>query len=311
MRYIARLSRLVWALNIALLAVVASLIGVAVFPTRPSGSGAAPTDQASSASRAAAAHEPAASVDSKLILERDIFRVGQAAAAEEAKKVPNVPPERPKIEPKRELPLRLLGTVVDEGGASLAVIENSGVKSQDVYRLGDRIGDMRVTRIEQNRVVLLSGGVSQTLDLLLTGQNAGGAKVVAEAPAPAPASEPVNAGGGPMVRVASATERQINARVSAENRNQATEFLRKLKVAPHQTDGKADGLSLSGVGDSALAQLSGLKDGDVIQTINGHPVPNETKAAQVLKKARNLGTASLGLQRGQESTSLTFRTDSW
>jgi type II secretion system protein C len=310
MRYIARLGRLIWVLNIVLLVVVGSLTVISVVPTRPSQSTTAATGaKGRTDGRAAPARDPAAAVDPKLILERDIFRVGQAAAAEQAQEMAGVQPGRPKVEPKPEMPLRLLGTVVDEGGASYAVIENSGSKSQDVYRVGDGIGEARVQRIEQNRVVVLNAGVLQTLDLVLTGPNVAAAKVVAETSVPEPA--PVEAGRGAVLRVASATERQINTRPSAENLSKATEFLRKLKLAPHQADGKADGLAISGLGDSVLAQLSGLKDGDVVESINGHPVPNAAKAAQVLKKARSLGMARLELKRGQESKSLTFRTGSW
>jgi type II secretion system protein C len=308
MRYIARLSRLVWALNLGLLVVILSLTVVSVLPPRPSkGTAAAthPKEEIKGLDAQDSKHPD--TVDPKLILERDIFRVGQMAAAEEAKKVQNLQPERPKTEPKREVPLRLLGTVVDEGGASYAVIENSAIKSQDVYRVGDTIGDVRVNNIEQNRVVVLNAGVLLTLDLALTGQNSAAAKVVAQAPSPVQA----NVNGGDVVRVASTAERQINARASAENLSKATEFLRKMKLSPHETNGKADGLAISGLGDSALSQLSGLKDGDVVQTVNGHPVPNQTKAAQVLKKARNLGSARLELQSGPEGKSLTFRTGSW
>ena len=308
MRYLAQLGRLVWALKIGLLVIVLSIIVVSVIPTRPT------RDRTVQIHPQEEIQKPAAQdgqrrdpVDPKLILARDIFRVGQMVAAEEAKKAQNVPPERPKAEPKREVPLRLLGTVVDEGGASYAVIENSLLKSQDVYRVGDTVGDVRVNSIGQNRIVVLNAGVLQTLDLALPGPSPVAARAVAEVPAPAR----VAPNSGAMVRVTSAAERQINTRASAENLARATQFLQRMKLTPHQTDGKADGLGISGLGDSVMSQLSGLKDGDVIQTINGHPVPSQAKAAQVLKKARSLGSARIELRRGQESKSLAFRTGSW
>jgi len=310
MRYITRLSRLVWALNLGLLVVVVSLTVVSVLPTR-SPQGTADTISSKDQTQRPAPQDGSrpAAVDPKLILERDIFGAGQMAAAQEAKKAQNTPPVPPKMEPKREVPLRLLGTVVDEGGASYAVIENTTLKSQDVYRVGDAIGDVRVNRIEQNRVAVLNAGVLQTLDLALAGPSPVPAEVVAQAPEPVPA--PVATISDATVLVASATERQINARTPPENISQATKLLQKMKLTPHKTDDKSDGLAISGLGDSVVSQLSGLKDGDVVQSINGHPVPNQTKASQVLKKARNLGSARIELQRGQESRTLTFRAGSW
>jgi S1-C subfamily serine protease len=75
--------------------------------------------------------------------------------------------------------------------------------------------------------------------------------------------------------------------------------------------GGQSGLGISGLGDSTLGQLAGLQDGDVIQTINGHPVPDRQKAYQVLWKARKLGTARIEFTRGRESKSLTFGTGVW
>ena len=77
------------------------------------------------------------------------------------------------------------------------------------------------------------------------------------------------------------------------------------------TDGQSDGLKISGLGDSAMAQLVGLRDGDVIEAVNGHVVTNQRKAAQVLRKARMLGSAEIELVRGQERKSLALRAGSW
>jgi general secretion pathway protein C len=310
MRYVARLSRLVWALNLGLLAVVVSLVVYAVLPTGSAGPTPAATgapDEGKGPEARDNARPPA--VDPKLILARDIFGVGQMAAAPEASKIQNVP-VAPRREPPRDLSLRLLGTVVDDGGASYAVIENATLKSQDVYRVGDAIGDLRVSRIEQNRVVILNAGVLQTLDLALTGPAPALAVAQGPAPTPAAAAAPV-ASRGDVLRVASATERQVNTRASSESVGQATSLLRKVKLAPHETDGKSDGLTISGLGDSTLAQLAGVQDGDVVQSINGHPVPSQAKASQVLRKARSLGSARVEFQRGQESRTLTFHAGSW
>ncbi|MCU0913272.1 MAG: hypothetical protein MUC88_01760 [Planctomycetes bacterium] len=307
MRYVAVLSRFVWVLNLVLLAVVLFAIAASVLPTWSAREAVSvtPGDEGVStlATRESRPREP---VDSKLILGRDIFRVRQAAVAE-AGQAQKAAPVQPKPQPKREVSLRLLGTVVDPGGASYAVIENPTAKSQDVYRVGDVIGDVRLDRIEPSRVVVLNGGVRQTLELAFGGNGLAVAPVVAEAAAPAPGATSA----AEVVRVASDTERQINTRASAASRSQATQFLRNMKLSPHEIDGKPDGLAISGVGASPLAPLVGLKDGDVIQSVNGHPVPDQAKAVQVMKKARNLGSARVQIRRGQENRSMTFRRGSW
>jgi len=91
----------------------------------------------------------------------------------------------------------------------------------------------------------------------------------------------------------------------------ARSFLSKMKLSPLPASGQAAGLRVSGLGDSTMAALVGLRDGDVIQSINGQSVPNRRKATQVLKKARQLGSARLQLLRGQEQKSLAFHAGSW
>lgn len=310
MRYVARLSKVVWALNLGLVVVVVSLVVLAVLPTRSSESGPDPVRTPNAGPNPVAQDsKPPAAVDSKLILARDMFGVGQAAPQEMRK--PQNPPAPPRQEPPRDLPLRLLGTVVDDGGSAYAIIENTSLKSQDVYRVGDAIGAARVSRIEQNRVVLLNGGVAQTLDLIVSGTPGTPGTAVAQAPATTPAPVTPGANSGAFLRVASDAERQVNTHASAKEMSQVTALLRKVKLTPHQTDGQSDGLAVSGLGDSMLAQVAGIQDGDVVQSINGHPVPNQTKAAQVMRKARNLGSARVELKRGQESRTLTFRAGSW
>jgi len=200
------------------------------------------------------------------------------------------------------LPFRLVGTVVLNKGDSYAVLEFSETKAQDVYRVGQTIGDARIESIEQNEVVVLHDGSRRTLGLVLTGHPSTEAGL---------AAVPVSTQTGPeeLVRVVANGNRQINTAVaSSQARRAAQSFLRKIKLSPSD-DGA--GLCISGLGDSTMAKLVGLRDGDVIQAVNNHPVANRRQAVQVLKKAHQLGRAQLTVVRDQQPRSLAFQTDSW
>ena len=58
----------------------------------------------------------------------------------------------------RPPPFRLLGTVASDERDSYAVLEMIETKAQDIYRIGQTIGDARIDRIEQNRVVVVRDG---------------------------------------------------------------------------------------------------------------------------------------------------------
>jgi type II secretion system protein C len=308
MRLIGRLNRVLWGLNLALLAVVVLTAAVFLAPDRSERHAAVATLPAGAVKGPQAVEQKAQSnIDPKLILDRDIFGAGPGAVAGGPAKPEAAASERPKPEIKHELPLRLLGTVVDEKGASFAVLENLATKAQDIYRVGDAIGDARIDGIEQNKIVVVSMGVRETLSIALTARDVPTTVVASQAPA----AEPPKKASDEVVKLVSDSERQINVSASGESLGRAAQFLSKLRLSPHVTDGRSDGLRISGLGDSAVAQLVGLRDGDVVQVINGHVVSDQQKASQVLRKARMLGSADIELMRGQERKSLAFRAGSW
>lgn len=309
MRYIKRLHKLLWAVNVALAGVLV-LVAVAYVASEPSvrETTSATVRDAGSTAPDRTGRRDDGPEDAKLILARYIFGTGQGEQTALARQAEALKAARARAEVERQLPFRLLGTVASDEGASYAVLEDLGTKTQDLYRVGDAIGQARIDRIEQNRVVVVNMGVRQVLDLVMTGSSAKpGKAVLKEAAPPVEKARPEN-----VVRVAANGQREINTRASASNVGQvARSFLSKMKLSPLPASGQAAGLRVSGLGDSTMAALVGLRDGDVIQSINGQSVPNRRKATQVLKKARQLGSARLQLLRGQEQKSLAFHAGSW
>ncbi len=307
MRFIGRVNGFLWVLNAGLLTAALFVAVVSLVPERSGRHAAAAREDSKFEARNSNSQEAGGSIDPKLILERDIFGTGPGRVAKGPDKAEAVILERPKQETKRELSLRLLGTVVDEKNASYAILENLATKAQDIYRVGDVIGDTRIDSIEQNRIVVVNMGVREMLSIALTARDVPATAVASQAPP----AEPVKVGVGEVVKVVSDSERHINTSVSAGSAARAAQFMSKLRLSPHVTDGQSNGLRVSGLGDSAMVQLVGLRDGDVIEAVNGHVVQNQRKAAQVLRKARRLGSAEIELVRGQERKSLAFRAGSW
>jgi type II secretory pathway component PulC len=55
-----------------------------------------------------------------------------------------------------------------------------------------------------------------------------------------------------------------------------------------------------------LANLFGLRNGDIVQTVNGQNLNSKQKAFQVLKKARTQSNISLQLLRDGKAKELSF-----
>jgi len=308
MRYIKRLHKLLWVVNAALAAVLV-FVTVGYVSSGPSVRevGGTPRPDAKTTVPDEIDRADDRPGDPKLILARDIFGTGRGEQETLSRQAEARKAAQARAEAERELPFRLLGTVASDAGDSFAVLEDLGTKTQDLYRVGDGIGDARIDRIEQNRVVVVNMGVRQVLDLVITGASGKPNKAAPKEAPPVEKARPES-----VVRVAASGEREINARASASSVGQvARSFLSKMQLSPLPANGQAAGLRVSGLGDSTMAALVGLRDGDVIQSVNGHSVPNRRKATQVLKKARQLGSARLQLLRGQEQKSLAFHAGSW
>jgi type II secretory pathway component PulC len=84
------------------------------------------------------------------------------------------------------------------------------------------------------------------------------------------------------------------------------DIFRKATVEPCMQDGQARGLRITGLENTPVGELFGLRNGDVIERVNGQDLTNKQKAFQVLQKARTQRTIHIELQRGGKSKSLSF-----
>ncbi|MCG8618946.1 MAG: hypothetical protein MI802_22215 [Desulfobacterales bacterium] len=188
------------------------------------------------------------------IVKRNLFGVLR-------EKPPAEPPpktaEKPVLE-KTRLRLALWGTVAGEtDGECWAVIEDQKSRSQGLYRPGDQVQGARIKTIFRNRVILTLNGEDQVLEAQTTdkpGAGSGAAPVSGIA---------TTAGIAPPVAV--------KIPVKGDDRNPG-ELIRDMKTRPYLKNGKPAGLLVYGVRPDSGIKSLGLRNGDIIRTINGTEV---------------------------------------
>jgi type II secretion system protein C len=196
--------------------------------------------------------------------------------------------------------LHLLATVAGDEDVACAVIENVKTKVQDLYRIGDLIEGTQIESIDRNKIILLSDGQREVLNLYV----AGGTSEKTE-----PVSKPVVAqkpDASDVVNIISPTKLEINKKAFLARVGGMEAILKKVKVVPYLENGKEKGVQIKGLEDFSMARYVGFENGDIIQEINGSTVTNRRKAFQILRKVRSQSSIDIQLLRNQEQKKLSF-----
>jgi len=246
------------------------------------------------------ADRPAPAVNHQIILQRNIFGPTPASPTAEARseEKPVSAPAEPS--PRRQLALRLIGTVAGDRDVACAVVEDTRTKVQELYRAGDIVQGAQIESIERNRIVLLNEGVPETLDLVLASADD------VRSPQPMKTREPGEATLAKAVKRVSPTEYQVNAQAILAAAGGIDAVLKVVKVSDHHVEGQPEGLQLWGLDHVKPARHLGLENGDVVQTINGQTVTDKRKAFQILRKARALSAADIQILHGKETRTVSL-----
>jgi general secretion pathway protein C len=226
------------------------------------------------------------------IVDRNIFGIKPSAAIAEPEELAPQPVQLPPLR------VRLVGTIVGGPEESLAVIEDMGTKEQRLYHLEDIIGtDAKLIEVARNEVTFLRGSVRETLAVEELG--APGPSSPAQATAPIPARLPRPSGD----QRSWVLDRQEVASV-LENLPQ---LLTKARVVPNLSpDGKNDGFRVVSISPASFYERIGLRNGDVLQRINGIEVKDPQTFMQVFTQLKDESSITLDLLRNNKKESFNY-----
>jgi general secretion pathway protein C len=214
------------------------------------------------------------------------------------------PTPAPVVETKEvaptQLKLKLWGTAVFEKGNSFSIIEDLGARKQGVYGIDATVpGNATVKGIEWNRVVLSHNGRDEILELEEPKTAAGPAKAVAAAPA-APAA---NGSGIQQTAENEFTVPKSEVDSALENMSQ---LFTQIRAVPHFEGGQSIGFRLFAIRRGSLFDRIGLKNGDIIRSINGNEMTDPGKAMALLQELRESNNLDVEITRNQQPQKLTY-----
>ena len=211
--------------------------------------------------------------------------------------------EKPKEPPKpTELKLKLWGVAVHVNGRSHCIIEDLTTHKQDVYRINDKVGGVAtVKQVEWDRVILDRDGQDEILELA---QPQGGSL-----PAPNRAMAPVAeqpAAANPHIKQVSETEYSIDRSEVDSALDNMNQLFTQMRAVPHFEGGKSVGFRLFAIRQNSIFDQIGLRNGDIIQSINGTDMNDPSKAMTLLQDLRNERQLSVAIMRNNAPKTLTY-----
>ncbi len=233
--------------------------------------------------------------DNSVIIEQNIFG-GHYSKFDANETQPGEDSSTSMPSAETELGLNLVGVVCGPPAFSRAIIMDVKGNSLDRYMIGQTVAGARVESIGEDAVILLHNGREKMLKLKVSGRGS-------ESSSRAPLAQSSGVAGGVGPSEHSGTQ----AHPAAPSRLGRVEtILRQAVIKPHTVDGRVEGLRLTGLDDIPAAREFGLKNGDIINAVNGHTVTSKQKAFQVLMKARSQPQISIEMSRGDKTRRLSF-----
>ena len=298
------LRKYLWAVDLAVIAVCATFLGMAA-------SGAVESRFASLPAPAKAvlpkpprpAGKPPFDKNSTAILKRNIFCSTCPSFFEDTATETTVDVD---VQTRTELPLALLAIMYapPPNGIrwSIAVMRDTEAKTVGAFPVGGKVHGATVTEILETRVYLDNEGKSEYIDLF---------------EAPTPPQQPVAAAPPPAPNRGDALAQDLAKGIKKISDNKyelqrstlesvlgnMSLLSRSARIVPEMKDGKAAGFRLFAVRPDGPFALIGMQNGDIISSINGLEITSPEKALEVYAKLKSASHLSLGMERnGQKIT---------
>jgi general secretion pathway protein C len=209
-------------------------------------------------------------------------------------------PEKPKgPPPKTELKVKLWGIAIHEDGKSSCVIEDLTTRRQELYHVGDTVqGIATIARVEWDRVVLDRDGKEEVLELSTELR-----------PPSMMTRGPINASRSidEHIQLVGDNTYQIDrSEVDGALQNMSQLFT-QVRAVPHFEGGRSTGFRLFAIRQNSLFDKIGLKNGDIIQSINGVPLTDPSRALALFQELRNENQLTVDLVRNREPKTLSYQ----
>jgi general secretion pathway protein C len=199
-------------------------------------------------------------------------------------------------------PLRLWGTAVGDTDRAFAIIEDLGTRTQGLYHQGDLIlPGVTLVEVHWDRVVIYRNGRRETLTLPTTPPTS------VPLPTVTAATEPVTNQEQDGIRQVAQDSFQIDRLEVDRAMNNLNELFTQARAVPYSSpEGEAQGFRLFSIKPQSLVDRIGLKNGDVVQRVNGVEISDPSTAFGLLQELQGYSQVRVDIMRNHQALTLSY-----
>lgn len=191
------------------------------------------------------------------------------------------------------LGLKLVGTVVaNKPEESSAIIEDRSTRKQEVYQEGDRVKQALIKRILRHNVVINTGRRDEVLTMI---PDESTRKTPASERAPRTRRRPAARGAIRLDR------EELESQMANLN-----ELMQQVRIRPFMEGKRPAGFLVSNIKPGSLFSKMGLRNGDVIQGVNGETITTPDQAVELYESLMEGGEIALEIKRGRRKQNLRY-----
>lgn len=185
-------------------------------------------------------------------------------------------------------------------GRGFAVFADRDTGKQDVFAVGERVFDgPKLVGVQPSKATLLANGRRVTLEIA----EASEAATVGKSKAGAAAS---SGGAGDGIRRNKDGSYLVDRREVDHSIENLSTVITKMRAVPYMKDGESLGFRVFNIRPRSIFERMGLKNGDVIQNVNGSELRDPQKALGLLDSIASSDEIRIDLLRNQQPSTLTY-----
>lgn len=194
-----------------------------------------------------------------------------------------------------QLNLALKGTAQFDG-QGFAVFEDTSSGLQDVFAVGERVFDgPKLVGVQSRRVVVLQGRRRLTIEIT---------EESAETTPPHQETATDTKGG---IRRTGGNNFLVDRREIEHSIENLSTLVTQMRAVPFLRDGKSIGFRVFNIRPGSLFERMGLKNGDIVQSVNGTELDNPSKALALLDEVQTTDEIRVDLLRNNKPSTYSYK----